>query len=338
MQFFTTTLQYNNGYIADGEGNVTAKSTGTWKIEAIASCIAAFALIVMILPLANVIMDRPFFTSLNGEPGKPVQSKKSAFFWICSVILVILPVATYTKGVGWAKDFAPSTFSTIQLATQTAFWSVIITAVMLVLIVIKYFAYDKNKLGVSFCELYGLKISAKNLGKAIILALIEFVLVVIILKVYYEFFGYAEMRYTLLGSFRFNALTKEQFYNWFLYLIYFLPFYLFNSMVVASSRMKDMDEKKNMMIVAFINGSGMFILAVIQIVFGLYMKSATVIKTVPGSSASIYNLPFFAIMLFVTAITNWKMYKKTGSVIPGALVNASIFTIPAIQAYMYFAF
>ena len=109
-------------------------------------------------------------------------------------------------------------------------------------------------------------------------------------------------------------------------------------MVVASSRMKDMDEKKNMMIVAFINGSGMFILAVIQIVFGLYMKSATVIKTVPGSSASIYNLPFFAIMLFVTAITNWKMYKKTGSVIPGALVNASIFTIPAIQAYMYFAF
>lgn len=338
VQFFTTTLQYNNGYIADGEGNVTAESTGTWKIEAIASCIAAFALIVMILPLANVIMDRPFFASLNGVPGKPVQSKKSAFFWICSVILVILPVTTYTKGVGWAKDFAPSPFSTIQLATQTAFWSVIITAVMLVLIVIKYFAYDKNKLGVSFCELYGLKISAKNLGKAIILALIEFVLVAIILKVYYEFFGYAEMRYTLLGSFRFNALTKEQFYNWFIYLIYFLPFYLFNSMVVASSRMKDMDEKKNMMIVAFINGSGMLILAVIQIIFGLYMKSATVIKTVPGSSASIYNLPFFAIMLFVTAITNWKMYKKTGSVIPGALENASIFTIPAIQAYMYFAF
>ena len=66
------------------------------------------------------------------------------------------------------------------------------------------------------------------------------------------------------------------------------------------------------------------------------VKSAPLIKTIPGSSATIYNLPFFAFMLFAGTIINRRIYKKTGSAIPGALVNAMFFTIAAIRAYTYF--
>ena len=41
-------------------------------------------------------------------------------------------------------------------------------------------------------------------------------------------------------------------------------------------------------------------------------------------------------MLFAGTIINRRIYKKTGSAIPGALVNAMFFTIAAIRAYTYF--
>ena len=100
--------------------------------------------------------------------------------------------------------------------------------------------------------------------------------------------------------------------------------------------MKNMSDKANTIIVALINCSGMAALAVMQIVMGLLVKSAPLVKTIPGSSATIYNLPFFAFMLFVGTIFTRKIYKKTGSALPGAFVNVMFFTIAAIRAYTWF--
>ena len=43
-----------------------------------------------------------------------------------------------------------------------------------------------------------------------------------------------------------------------------------------------------------------------------------------------------AFMLFVSTFINRKLYKKTGSALPGAFVNVMFFTIAAIRAYTYF--
>ena len=43
-------------------------------------------------------------------------------------------------------------------------------------------------------------------------------------------------------------------------------------------------------------------------------------------------------MLFISAIYTRKLYEKTGSSVPGAMVNAMIFTIPAIQVFTYYSF
>ena len=107
-------------------------------------------------------------------------------------------------------------------------------------------------------------------------------------------------------------------------------------MLIVSSRMKNMSEKANTLIMAAINCSGMAILAFMQIIMGLMMNSSPLVKTIPGSSATIYNLPFFAFMMFASTIINRKIYKKTGSAVPGALVNVMFFTIAAIRAYTYY--
>ena len=97
-----------------------------------------------------------------------------------------------------------------------------------------------------------------------------------------------------------------------------------------------MSEKANTIIFALINCSGMAILAILQILCGLWQKSAPLIKTIPGSSATIYNLPYLAFMMFASTFINRKLYKKTGSVFPGVFVNVMFFTIAAIRAYTYY--
>lgn len=229
-----------------------------------------------------------------------------------------------------------SPISTVAVATQTAVWALIITIILFVLTVVKYFVYDKKKLNVGFKELYGLNVSVADLGKSVILAISVFAILSLVITLYYNLFGAAEMRVTLLGAFVFGKMAKHQYYNWLVYVIWFLPFYLLNSMLIVSSRMKNMSEKANTLIMAAINCGGMAILAFMQIIMGLMMNSSPLVKTIPGSSATIYNLPFFAFMMFASTIINRKIYKKTGSAVPGALVNVMFFTIAAIRAYTYY--
>ena len=334
-QFFATTLHYNNGYVADGASGVV-KSTGKWKIQEIAAAIALFALVFMIYPLADLISELKFFQSLRRAPAAPVQDKKNPLVWLWAVLAVALPAVTYTKGVGWGGSLQAGYFSTVQVATQTAVWALIITLILAALTIVKYFVYDKRSLKVGFGELYGLGGGVANFFKAIALGLAVFGFAALILTLYYNLFGSAEMRATILAAFVFGKMAKHQYYSWLVYVIWFAPFYIFNAMLLVSCRMKNMSEKANTIIFALINCSGMAILSILQIPLGLYQKSAPMIPTIPGSSATIYNLPFLAFMMFVSTLINRKLYKKTGSALPGAFVNVMFFTIAAIRAYTYF--
>lgn len=327
-QFFRTALAYNNG----------ASVTGThWVLKDFASGIGFIALLILILPLVDIIMRFPFFASLQGTPQEPTQSKKSPLFWIFMAIFVAIPAITYSKGIGWGAFIKASPFSTLTVSTQVAFWAFIMTLILFALIIIKYFVFDK-KTGISFGDMYGLKNIWKNIGKSTVLALVVFACVSLVLTLYYNLFAAGNLKITPGGAIIFTALSKMQYYNWLLYAIYFLPFYLLNSMVVNSARLKDMSEKANMWMIALVNSIGMIALAVCQFLIGYVPMGKTLFATPPGSSSFVYNISVLMVMLFVSAIYTRKLYLKTGSAIPGALLNVAIFMIPSIQVYMYYSF
>ncbi|MBU9729128.1 alpha/beta hydrolase [Diplocloster modestus] len=338
VQFFTTTLTYDNGKLAVGVNAASAApaSTGSWKIKEAASGFAFIALLLMIMPLVNLLLDSRMFQSMHNTPSEPLHTKITPALVITTLITIFVPMFLYSKGVGWAMNVKASPLSTIQIATQTAFWAALMALMILALIVVKYYAYDKKRMGVCFREMYGLKISWKNIGKSIVLGLVIFAVIAVLLQCFYTCFHAANMKVTLLGKIMYAALADHQYYSYFLYALYFFPFYLINSMLVNSFRFKNMSEKKNMIIVGAVNCSGMLLLAVCQIIFGLYMKGSPLLPTVPGTSATIYNIPFFCLMLFVSTIFTRKLYVKTGSSIPGAILNVLVFTFPAVQSYAYF--
>lgn len=340
VQFFSTTFAYYQGQtLTAGNAGLLSSNTGArWVFKDVISAVAFFALIFMILPLTDLIMRLPFFASLERTAPQPVESKRSPIFWVFMALMILIPACTYSKGVGWGNKIGASAFSTVQLATQTAYWAIVITAILLVLMIVKYFFYDKPKFGRSFWELYGLDIGWKNIIKSVVLALVVFGIISVLLTVYYNLFDAAHMKLTLGGALMFAGLSKTQYYSWLLYVVYFLPFYLINSMLVNSARLKDMGEKVNTWLVAGINCAGMLVLAFFQIILGLYRTSASFFRVPPGSSATIYNLSFFFVMLFISAVYTRKLYQKTGSSIPGAMINAMVFTIPAIQVFTYYSF
>lgn len=339
VQFFTTALQWDNGDLAPGANTPSATSgnTSLWKLKEIASAVALIALIASILPLVNLILSTKPFESMHAAPAEAVNTRLTPILIITAIITIFVPMLTYSKGVGWGAKIPGSAISTIQVATQTAVWSVVMTLMILVVILLKYFLYDKKRTDQSFAQMYGLKIKGKNVWKAIVLALIVFVFLAVILTAFYSLFHGAKMKITPLGKILYASLTGPQYYSYFLYFLWFFPFYLINSMMVNSFRFKNMSERANMFAVAGVNCCGMFILTLCQIVFGLWLRGATLFKTIPGSSATIMNLPFFAVMLFFSAIFTRKLYMKTGSSIPGALLNAAIFTFPALQSFSYFS-
>lgn len=339
VQFFTTVLGWDNGNLTVGSDSpsATVGNTSSWKVKELASGIALIALITMILPIVGLLLASRPFESMLQKPGEPVNTKLTPVLIIMALITILLPVFTYSKGMGWAMNVSGSPLSTISVATQTSFWSFVMALITCALLFVKYFLFDKKQSNVSFAEMYGLKIKGKNVLKSIVIALIVFACIAGILAMFYGAFNCSKMKVTPLGKILYAALTLPQVYSYFLYAIYFLPFYLVNSMMVNSFRFKNMSERKNMYLVAALNGSGMLILALCQIVFGLYMRGATVFKTIPGSSATIYNIPFFAIVLFLGAIFSRKLYNKTNSSIPGALLNAAIFTFPAMQSFSYYS-
>lgn len=328
VQFFRTTLDYNN--------NIPLNGT-TFIVRDAFSMIGTIALLVLILSLVKAIMSLPFFESLNGTPIEPVQSKKSSVFWILMLIAVLGPPLTYSSGVAWVPSTEPSLISTIPVAAKISFWSIVMAIAILALLIIKYFAFDKKK-GVKFFELYGLKYSWKNIGKSVVLALSVFVCIATLLAAYYNFFAFGNLKFTLIGVTIFQTLAPWQYYNCLLYSILYLPFFIVNSMLVNSARLKGMSERLNMWLFAGINCSGMLLLLITQFYIGLDRTGKVVFAIPPGSSSVLYSIAILMVTLFVSAIYSRKLYLKTGSIIPGAILNTVVFSIPAIQAYMNYTF
>ena len=72
--------------------------------------------------------------------------------------------------------------------------ALLLAAILFAVLLIKYFAFDKKQTGMSFIDLYGLRISGANLLRSILLAVCVFLFIAVLLNGFYELFASARMR------------------------------------------------------------------------------------------------------------------------------------------------
>lgn len=330
VDFFSAVVQYNNGELTEGAQAIES-SSAVWLVKEIANGIALAAMLTATVPLAVIIINTPFFSSLKKKETSPLLSKKDPGFWVISILLVLvsgLSLVPFFKLGGapttYAGDKGPIAWSALfsqEMSTRVAVWSVLNGVIAFAILLLNHLRCRKD--GVNFARRYGLETNWKDLGKAFLAAAAVFALIYMTNVISGFFFNGSDVRFWVIAG---RVMTASQFKTWAGYALFLLIFYLVNGMVVNSGRMKDMSEGKNLLICALINGAGIFLLELFLYTYEVI--SGHMIWYDFGKDYFLYAvvvLPMI-VVLPVAAVYSRKLYKETGSIYTGAFINAMVFT------------
>lgn len=330
VQFFTDVMNYNNGELADGAQPIPASSS-VWLIKELANGVALAAMLALVYPFAALLLEAPFFAGLRRKPREALIEKNDRGFWIISVLLAIIQgvsiIPCFILGgapTTYAGDKGPIAWNWLfsqEMPNRTIVWALTNAAIALLLLLIRHLRAKSDKL--SFADRYGIKISAKDFGKTVLLALIVFVGSYCLAVLSSFFFARSDFRLWVIAG---RVMTKTQFLTWAGYLVFFLVFYIVNSMVVNSGRMRNMSDGKNLLICALFNVAGVFVFELF--VYAFELITGQMVWYGFGKDYFLYAVVLYPmiVVLPLAAVYARKLYNKTGSAWLGALINAMIFT------------
>lgn len=330
VQFFTDVMNYNNGELADGAQPIPASSS-VWLIKELANGVALAAMLALVYPFAALLLEAPFFAGLRRKPREALIEKNDRGFWIISVLLAIIQgvsiIPCFILGgapTTYAGDKGPIAWNWLfsqEMPNRTIVWALTNAAIALLLLLIRHLRAKSDKL--SFADRYGIKISAKDFGKTVLLALIVFAVSYCLAVLSSFFFARSDFRLWVIAG---RVMTKTQFLTWAGYLVFFLVFYIVNSMVVNSGRMRNMSDGKNLLICALFNVAGVFVFELF--VYAFELITGQMVWYGFGKDYFLYAVVLYPmiVVLPLAAVYARKLYNKTGSAWLGALINAMIFT------------
>lgn len=328
---------YNNGYLSEtgGAGAVAYDDTNTFKLYYAATVLGFIALITMTVSAAVLIFKSRSFETVVKEAIAPQVSKKDPMVWVFIAVVVILPVLLFTPLMNNNK-IPKSPIFQIDQSNQVVFWSLCCAAILLVLMIIKWHCFDKKKTEYSFCRYYGISVNWKTVLFSVLGVFAAWALFMTTIYVYYRLFNSANftLKLPILNmSYEFTPISTSRYIHYLLYALYMLPYWIVGGMLVNSARMKDMPDWLNTIIIAAMN--------MIPIALFVYISYAGVIAS--GGTQEILglnwghliNMQGLTIAVPIGVIVSRVLYKRTGNVLPGALLNAVFFALPLMCTSVY---
>ena len=333
VEFASLATGYNNGYLTDTGGAGAAPMGDTaWRIYDVANVVSFFTLLVLAGVIAVLMLRSRFCEPVLSEAPAAQLSRKDPMNWILLVLVslvplfLLAPVANYQDehmviGLGWASGLG-------RINCILA-WALVNTMVLLAVIVVKWFAVDKRKYGVGFRDFYGLHCTAKSVLLSLIYAAAVFGIVYVIISLYRDVFNGASFNLNLFNMIHFKVISPERYLSMVLYALYFLPFWIVSGMLVNNFRMKDMPDWVTTIIEAVANGLPLGIYVCIQFMGYIWTKNSQGVATeVLGLNWGLaYQVVGMVFALPAAVIYTRKIYKQTGSILPGAFLNTLIFTL-----------
>lgn len=328
---------YNNGYLSEtgGAGAAAYDDTNTWKLYYAATVIGFIALITMTVSVAVLIFRSRGFESVVKDALEPQDSKKDPMVWIFTAIVVILPVLLITPLMNNNK-IPKSPIFQIDQSNQVIFWALCCAVILLVLMIIKWNCFDKKKTELTFCQFYGISVNGKTVLFSVMGIFATWAIFMTTIYVYYRLFNSANftLKLPILNmSYEFTPISTSRYIHYLLYSLYMLPYWLVGGMLVNSARMKDMPEWLNTIIIAAMN--------LIPVALFVYISYAGVIasggtKEILGLNwGHLINMLGLTIAIPIGVIVSRVLYKRTGNVIPGSLLNAALFALPLMCTSVY---
>ena len=303
-----------------------SSSNQIWFLKELFNMLGVVGALLAIIPLAVLLLEIPIFRSLKGSAPAPAAGFKTPkekllfwggwlFSWLISGIsffpvskldAVFFPSQTAFGSSGW---FAQPSTNFIML------WAVFNGIVGLILFMVtRKMAMNRDGRAAAMA---GIRIGLQSLVKTLVLAVCVFVGFYVLVFAS-EYFFNTDFRFWVLGICRFTAdklLVMAQYLPF--YFIYYLSISITENLVF---RVRGQKERLNVLLCGLANVLGIVIINGAQ-----YVKLFSTGTALWGDDRlyPMVALPLI-VLLFVAAYINRSLFKATGKVWLGAMVNTLI--------------
>ncbi|MBI5895778.1 MAG: alpha/beta fold hydrolase [Desulfobacterales bacterium] len=320
-------------------GNALPPADQIWYWKEFGTLAALIGMLVLLFPLGALLMDRPYFQSLQESPGTN-RAAKGIGWWLGGLVMVLLPLPVYVwawtfNGKGIAKA---SRLWGQQITTTVMFWALGVAAISILLFLLWHFMANRKQ-GADFAD-YGLTWKTKGMawGKVgrSLLAAVLLVLGAYLSLIFSDWAFKTDYRFWV---FAIKPMSRMHFGIFLGYIVPFAFYFLVTGLVLHGQMRRTRSNGtplalwQEMAINAILLVAGYF-------VFFAYQY----IPLFSGGTMSIAQLHLPTIVMFqyvpmfiIVALVSTYFFRKTGHIYVGAFTNALLVTwiIVAGQATHY---
>jgi len=326
IEFFTDAL---------GAPNPIPEGNQIWQIKELCNCIALTGFFLLLVPLAECLMETRYFEELKAKRSPVLLSQPNKKSYIASNLastilagVLIIPLVA----VGFL--FMVNPFWPQDTTGGIALWSAVCGLVSLLFIRISG-GHPLKDSGSN-----GLAIGWRKFGKSVLLSLavsaIAFSTVFLTNWLFKTDFR--------IWTFAVRVFSANKVWVAVKYLPFFLVYYCINSYAVTLNRIKGWSERKQIFMSCLWNVLGILLFVALQYIplaingmtfFGAIMSGAL------ASAGALFPLLMFPVVpiLCIAAVISLKLYKKTGNVWIAGLINAIVVTMLTVAntsfSYIY---
>ncbi|MGG4345686.1 alpha/beta hydrolase family protein [Paenibacillus lautus] len=307
-----------------------------WIWKELFSFIGLLGIFLLIYPVSYYLLEIPYFrqlkltkeqkNSLTSTMPTGKSNKKTRLFWMSWMLSWLFSAVGVIVALKLDRFIFKSTsnFMSVKwfpqpITNYIMIWAIFNSLVGLALFIWKYRLEKRNSAELSIHHL-GLKISLKNLMKTFIFALCIFGIFFAVVFLA-EYILNANFKLWILGVLTFHS---DKLMVWMNYLPFFFIFYLTNSLFINKLSFSNIkSEKVNMIVAGFGNVLGIMMINGIQYAV-LFMTGNSF-----WQETRLYPMVLlpFIFLLFAAAMISRSLYKLTGNIWLGAMVNTLIITM-----------
>lgn len=315
VNYFSQTLNYNNGNLTDVNTVPLKADNQIWIYRAIFNLISLFAMIGVFLSLGCLILKtRTFTTCISEDHAQNRPKLNKPLFWIMGLATAVLGfVAIYMANLNGLFFFDQSKFLPLgRTAVLTVYFLMVLAIGAIVIVAIAALINKKtcNTLGFSTLNI---KISIKTILKCLVFSAILIVVGYTCLSINTYLFG-QDFRFWMVSL---SEMKAEWWTLGLHYVLLLFPLYLILSIAINYTVRTDIPEWKDTLITVIINSVGIWACCLINILVAKSSYNGTLFS-------SFHSAYQFILWVPITTYIARKMYNITKNVWSGAMLNTFI--------------
>jgi pimeloyl-ACP methyl ester carboxylesterase len=297
-----------------------------WFWKEMGTLIAMIGMVLFLFPIGAILLQTKYFGSLREEEPQ-VKSAGGVAWWICALILIIIPMLTFFRFQHFVDPpYKPSALLPQNLTTGVMFWAVGNGVISLVLFLIWHFGFNR-KTGAT-AKNYGITwdsgLEWGKIGKS-------FILVAVIAFSGYLWLSFSDWLFKTDFRFWVFAVKLMNPLRFRIFLSYLIPFIFFCLMlsVVLGGELRLKKKDGNPVSLA----RAMLVNVILMVAGIIVLELYQYIPAWAGGTLSIPKEPLLTILgyqfiplLAIIALVSTYFFRKTGHIYVGAFLNAMLVT------------